>query len=82
MQIRSNLQLSPKSGVFVPGITEEEPGSEPEPDKPWKAGHDFENPPQPEYKLSPIPMRPLLSGEASIEMGSRRNCPMGRHGNQ
>jgi hypothetical protein len=51
----------PKSGVFVPGITEEEPGIGAfEPDKPWKAGHDFENPPQPEYKLSPIPMRPLL----------------------
>jgi len=51
-----------KAGFVVPGITGERPGigayDETDPD--WRAGHDFENPPNPVYRLADTPLRNLV----------------------
>jgi hypothetical protein len=53
---------SEKPGRAVPGLAGDKPGigayDESDPD--WRAGHDFENPPNPVYKLADTPLRNVV----------------------
>ena len=64
-------ELSPESfqsytagagkGLLVPGLSGSSPGiGAYEPGVTWKAGHDFANPPDPEYRLADTPLRNLV----------------------
>ena len=50
-----------EKGLPVPGLSGARPGiGAYEPGDTWKAGHDFANPPQPEYALADTPLRNLV----------------------
>ena len=50
------------AGLLVPGITGDKPGvGAYEPGDTWRAGHDFANPPNPEYRLADTPLRNLVA---------------------
>jgi hypothetical protein len=49
-------------GMVVPGLTGDKPGigAYDESDPNWRAGHDFENPPNPAYRLADTPLRNIV----------------------
>ena len=55
-------EIGKDKGTVIPGITDGYKGEAPDigayeyGEEPWKPGHDFENPPQPVYKLTPTPL--------------------------
>ena len=50
-----------EKGLLVPGLSGARPGiGAYEPGDTWKTGHDFANPPQPEYALADTPLRNLV----------------------
>jgi hypothetical protein len=56
-----NFHADQGAGLLVPGITGDNPGiGAYEPGDSWRAGHDFEHPPNPEYRLADTPLRNLI----------------------
>jgi beta-mannanase len=69
-------------GIFIPGITGQYSGNAPDAGAletgfaPWKAGHDFENPPSPVYKLTDTPLKNRIYN-ACFELSSFTVTPDG-----